>query len=73
MKETFTERTIKRFALCVSCSLFVSFLFTAVAQYSVFSRKAAETAETFSTVVWYLQGGYWREDVTYYLTHEPVF
>jgi hypothetical protein len=73
MKETFTWKTIKRFAVGVGCSLFISFLFAAMARYSTFSRRAAEAAETFSTVVWYLQGGYWREDITYYLTHEPVF
>lgn len=62
----------RRIAFCFSCSLLVSLLFTAMA--TTFSTKAGEAAETCSTVVWYLKGGYWREDVKVYLTHpEYVF
>jgi len=61
--------TMKRFALCVGCGLFLGFMFTAMARCETFSKMAAEAQETGSVVVWYVQNGYWREDVKAYLTH----
>ena len=41
---------------------------------NAFAPLAAETKETYATVVWYVQGGYWRDDVEIYLAHaENVF
>ena len=63
------RRTFTQFTLCIGCGVLLSFLFTAMAQCSVFPKLAAEAEEACSTVVWYVQGGYWREDVKTYLTH----
>ena len=63
-----SNSTIRRLWLgCLSLS-FTAILALAVTS-NAFTQAMAEAEETFSTVTWYLKGGYWRDDVQVYLTH----
>ena len=62
-------RMMTWFAMCVGSGLLFCSLLTALALHGGISRKAAETRETLSVVAWYLENGYWREDVKAYLMH----
>lgn len=52
-------------SLSVSLAAVMALTFTSTA----FSQVLTEPEETFSIVVWYLENGYWRDDVHAWLVH----
>ena len=64
---------MRRFVSGIGYCLFLGFTVTAVAKSAIFSRIATEANQTYTEVVWYLENGYLREDLKYYLSPAPAF